>query len=118
MTDVGAENDLQLGSEGDQLLGERQRVDGVVGFTAEVEASREEVTDVLLAFDSAGTEVKVTYDDGRTETRTIDVKHWLAGKRTATLELGAGVKKVVIDPRRMTLLDIDRRNNVWEGDGE
>jgi hypothetical protein len=63
------------------------------------------------------TEVKVTYEDGETMIRRIDVKHWLAGKRTATLKLGPGVKKIVIDPRRLTI-DINRRNNSWNGDGD
>ncbi len=63
------------------------------------------------------TEVKVTYEDGETMIRRIDVKHWLAGKRTCTLKLGPGVKKVVIDPRRLTI-DINRRNNSWNGDGD
>ena len=62
------------------------------------------------------TEVKVTYAGGKTATRTVDVKRWLAGKRTVTLQFEEGVEKVVLDPRRVTL-DTKRRNNRWETDG-
>ncbi len=62
------------------------------------------------------TEVKITYDNGKTETRRVNVKHWLGGKRSATLDLGADVLKVEIDPRRVTI-DINRRNNTWNRGG-
>lgn len=58
--------------------------------------------------------VKVTYTDGREETRMVDVGVWLAGNREATLVFPAGdVTKVEIDPGEF-LPDVDRSNNVWE----
>jgi Peptidase family M1 domain len=62
------------------------------------------------------TRVQVQYSDGRTEIKSVDVRRWLAGKRTATLTFGSGVTKVVIDPERVTL-DIDRSNNTWKSEG-
>jgi hypothetical protein len=43
---------------------------------------------------------------------TVDVKHWLSGKKTKTLQFKKDVAKVVIDPDRITL-DTSRRNNTW-----
>jgi len=58
------------------------------------------------------TQVRVTYADGRTETKQIGVQHWLSGKRAAILHFEPDVQSVVVDPERLTL-DVDRRNNTW-----
>ncbi|MFQ5504432.1 MAG: M1 family metallopeptidase [Planctomycetota bacterium] len=65
-----------------------------------------------LGYATHPTEIEVTYGDNRKETLHLDVGHWLSGKRSKTLEVGSDVKKVVIDPRELTL-DISRKNNVW-----
>jgi Peptidase family M1 domain len=76
---------------------------------------KEDGAHVVIADRSKGTyptQVRVTYEDDTTEMKTIDVKHWLAGKKTKTLIFKNGVAKVVIDPKRITL-DASRRNNTW-----
>lgn len=72
-------------------------------------------TYVVIADKTEGThptQVEVTYDDDTKETRAVDIKHWLSGKKTKTLKFKKGVKRVVIDPERLTL-DTSRANNTW-----
>jgi aminopeptidase N len=56
----------------------------------------------------------ITLAGGERASRTIEVEHWLAGNRTATVTLPAGslVTRVEIDAGRH-FADVDRRNNVW-----
>jgi hypothetical protein len=56
--------------------------------------------------------VRATFGDGRTEERTVPVRHWLDGHRRAELRFAADVVEVRIDPERTTL-DVDPSNNVW-----
>lgn len=57
--------------------------------------------------------VRVTYADGRTEEKRVDVETWLNDARTAELTFPAGkVARVEIDPAGY-LPDVDRENNVW-----
>jgi hypothetical protein len=73
-------------------------------------------TDVVVAdlrYATYPTIVAVTYADGRSETQSIDVAHWLAGKKTKTLRFGPGVARVELNPDRVTL-DLSARNHVWE----
>ena len=65
-----------------------------------------------IALISTGGTIEKTYDDGTKQRHTVDVKHWLSGKKTKTLQFKKGVAKVVIDPDRITL-DTSRRNNTW-----
>lgn len=74
-------------------------------------------TEVVIAdkgYATYPTRVEVTYQDQTKETRTIDVQHWLSGKKTKALQFKKGVTKVQIDPKRVTL-DTSRRNNTWSG---
>ncbi|MBK8979932.1 MAG: M1 family metallopeptidase [Planctomycetes bacterium] len=59
--------------------------------------------------------VEARYGEGRSERRTIDVEHWLAGNRTATVTFPGGALAVQIDPDRDTL-DVDPRNQSWTRD--
>jgi aminopeptidase N len=59
------------------------------------------------------TVVEVTYDSGETERKTIDVAHWLSGKKTKTVKFGPNVRKVELNPGKVTL-DLSARNDVWE----
>ncbi len=61
------------------------------------------------------TEIEVTFADGRKETLRIGVEYWLSGRKTRTLQLGPGVVRIEIDPKRKTL-DSDRKNNVWKAE--
>ena len=56
--------------------------------------------------------MEVTYKGGKTETKTVDVAHWLSGKKTKTLQFGPGVTRVELNPGRSTL-DLSAGNNVW-----
>ena len=61
--------------------------------------------------------VEVTYEDGRTERRTVPVQTWLSGETSASVSFPAGtVARVEIDPEE-TSLDVDRTNNVVEPGG-
>ncbi|MDX1440144.1 MAG: M1 family metallopeptidase, partial [Rubricoccaceae bacterium] len=57
--------------------------------------------------------VVVTYADGRSEERRVEVQHWLSGATEAALTFpGGDVVEVVIDPNEY-VIDIDRSNNEW-----
>ena len=59
------------------------------------------------------TPVTITYADGRTEQRMVEVEHWLAGHRSATIRVDPGsVSRVEIDAD-MAFPDVDRANNTW-----
>jgi len=65
--------------------------------------------------------VEITFNDGTTMDKTIEVDTWLAGATSAILELdmssspvaGKEVTRVEIDPEFL-FPDADRSNNVWE----
>jgi hypothetical protein len=80
--------------------------------SVEEKDSGTEVVVADLSFATYPTVVEATYDDGTKQRHTVDVKHWLSGKKTKTLQFKKGVAKVVIDPDRITL-DTSRRNNTW-----
>ena len=57
--------------------------------------------------------VRVTYADGRTEDRRVEVSTWLGGATEAVLAFPAGeVLSVEIDPDGY-VFDADRSNNVY-----
>jgi hypothetical protein len=57
--------------------------------------------------------VKISYNDGTSEMKTIPVQTWLSGATTATISIPRKVvTKVEIDPD-MGLPDKDRTNNTW-----
>jgi hypothetical protein len=59
-------------------------------------------------------ELRLTYDDRRTETVRLPVEMWNLGPRfTYRLPAGRRVQRVEVDPRHV-LPDVDRTNNVWE----
>jgi aminopeptidase N len=59
-------------------------------------------------------ELRITYDDGTTDTVRIPVEMWNLGPRFAyRLPSRKRVRRVEVDPRRV-LPDQDRANNVWE----
>jgi hypothetical protein len=60
--------------------------------------------------------VQVTYEDGSTESQTIDVMPLLRGRRSTELHFGPKVMRVELDPDAVTM-DVDRSNNVWKKDG-
>jgi hypothetical protein len=73
----------------------------------------------LVAIVNRGTmvlpaELRVTYDDHRTETVRLPVEMWNLGPRfTYRLPAGRRVQRLEVDPRHV-LPDVDRSNNVWE----
>jgi hypothetical protein len=59
------------------------------------------------------TTLTVTYSDGRVESASIPVQHWLSGEIKAEISMPAGYPvHVVLDPSG-ALPDIDRSNNTW-----
>ncbi len=73
-------------------------------------------TDVVvvdLGYATYPTVVEVTHADGKTERQSVDIAHWLAGKKTKTLRFGPGIKRVEVNPG-VLILDMSARNNVWE----
>lgn len=73
-------------------------------------------TDVVVAdlrYATYPTRVQVTYDSGQTETKAVDVAHWLSGKKTKTLRFGAGVARVDLNVGKLTL-DMSAANNTWK----
>ncbi len=80
-----------------------------------VEAGQDGTTVVISdrQYATYPTIVEVTYEGGRTDRQTIDVAHWLSGKKTKTLKFGPGVTKVELNPGVLTL-DLSARNNVWK----
>jgi hypothetical protein len=81
---------------------------------ASVEATKNgtKVTIAENGYATYPTHVEVTYQGGKQDTVTVDVQHWLSGKKTKVLTFKKGVTKVEIDPARITL-DTSRGNNVW-----
>lgn len=59
--------------------------------------------------------VLITYMDNTTESRTVDVNHWLRGntRKLITLDNGKQVVRVDVDPERL-YPDADRSNNSWQ----
>lgn len=66
-----------------------------------------------LRYATYPTTVKVTYANGETETKSIDVLHWLSGKKSKTLLFKSDVVEVELNPGRATL-DQSDSNNVWK----
>jgi hypothetical protein len=59
-------------------------------------------------------ELRITYDDGATETVRLPVEMWNLGPRFAyRLTSKKRVRRVEVDPRHV-LPDLDRSNNSWE----
>jgi len=56
-------------------------------------------------------EVKLTFNDGRTETVRLPMEMWNLGSRF-TYRVDGRVRRVEVDPRR-ALPDVGRSNNVW-----
>jgi aminopeptidase N len=62
--------------------------------------------------------VTVSYEDGRTETKTVPVDVWLAGERETELIFSPGnAVKVEIDAGKF-LPDVNRDNNIWPREEE
>lgn len=59
--------------------------------------------------------LEITFENGSTESQTVEVDHWLEGYRTKNLTISAEspVVKVEIDPEQL-FPDSNRNNNVWE----
>lgn len=73
-------------------------------------------TDVVVAdlrYATYPTIVEVEYESGEKARQTIDVAHWLAGKKTKTLRFGPGVVRVELNPDKVTL-DVSARNDTWK----
>ncbi|MFT7617875.1 MAG: hypothetical protein ACI97A_001514 [Planctomycetota bacterium] len=66
-----------------------------------------------LKYATYPTTVKATYANGETETKSIDVLHWLSGKKSKALLFKSDVVEVELNPGRMTL-DQSDSNNVWK----
>jgi hypothetical protein len=59
-------------------------------------------------------ELRLTYDDGTTETVRLPVEMWnLGGRFTYRLPSAKRVRRAEVDPRRV-LPDLDRSNNLWQ----
>jgi hypothetical protein len=59
-------------------------------------------------------ELRITFDDGKTETVKLPVEMWNLGPRFLyRLTSTRRVRRVEVDPRHV-LPDVDRSNNVWE----
>ena len=77
---------------------------------------KDDGTEVIVEdrlFATYPTTVQVTYGDGNTETKSVDVKHWLSGKKTKALMFKKDVAEVSLNPGRATL-DKSNSNNVWK----
>jgi hypothetical protein len=62
-------------------------------------------------------ELRLTYDDGATQTVRLPVEMWNLGPRFVyRAPAGKVVRRVELDPRRV-LPDVDRANDVWGGGG-
>ena len=62
------------------------------------------------------TELRITFDDGKSETVKLPVEMWNLGPRFLYRLVSAQhVRRVEVDPRRV-LPDVNRANNVWERD--
>lgn len=61
--------------------------------------------------------IQIEFEDGTTQTETIDVEHWLNGYRTReiTVTSETPITTVTIDPD-FTFPDIDRSNNQWSNE--
>lgn len=89
-------------------------LDQAVGNVTETEAGTEIVIEDYGEVPMPAT-VEITLSDGSTLTREVPVETWLRGntRTVITIEPGAVVTKVVIDPDR-NYPDMDRSNNSWE----
>jgi aminopeptidase N len=79
--------------------------------TKKVEGTEVVVED--LGYATYPTTVKATYANGKTETQSIDVLHWLSGKKSKALIFNNDVVEVELNPDRVTL-DQSDSNNVWK----
>jgi len=71
-----------------------------------------EVVVADLQYATYPTVVEATYEGGEKERQTIEVEHWLSGKKTKKLRFRAGVVAVELNPAKLTL-DVSARNDRW-----